>query len=43
MLTSRDLDEKAFLAVVVCVKAVIWDYLWQYSNNSKKARMVEIQ
>lgn len=43
MLISRELEEKAFLAEAASVKALIWEYLWQYSNNSKKARVVEIQ
>lgn len=43
MLVSRDLQEKEFLVEIESVNAVMWEYLWQYSNNSKKPRVIEIQ
>lgn len=43
MLIPRGLEEEAFLSEVASVKALMQEALWQYSNNSKKAGVVDIQ
>ena len=43
MLISRDLDQEAFLVETENVNAITWEYLWQYSNISKKSSETKIQ
>ena len=43
MLMPGDLEEKVLLLEVASVKALTQEYLWQCSNSSKRARVVDVQ